>query len=464
MDKKSHNGLSDTTESTRLAAWASKLTLDDIPNEVRRAVSETVLDTVALSIASAETDYGQAIRSASDTPGNCAVFGATETRSGYDAALINGTTAHGEDFDNTYEGCPVHSGVVIVPALFAAGEMHQLPAAQVALGIAAGIEVMCRLGATAKKAVHSQGFHPTSVLGTVASAVGVGVARGYNQKQLTDTIGDAASMASGIIEYLGDGSWTKRLHAGWAAQCGLRAAAIGGAGFFGPRAAIEGVHGLYKAFAPSITPDYEMLTGELGERWEAARVAFKPYACGTMTQPFIDCAVRLAQHGIDWDAIETITCVVGEGTVHRLWEPLADKQQPPTPYAAKFSGPYTVAAGLRFGDAGLAEFTPSAIEDEAVRLLSAKVRYVIDPDNEYPVNYTGDVTIRLRDGTELQEHQGQLRGGMREPMSHTELVNKCQANLSFANWAGVNAEGIDAFTQAMFNDEGTFSAGLLTRP
>lgn len=463
MHGKSHNGVSEVTQSARLARWASELTLDDIPDNVKKAVGETVLDTVALSIASADTDYGQAVRKASDTPGACTVFGARETRSGYDAALINGTTAHGEDFDNTYEGCPVHSGVVVVPALFAAGEMHQLPAARVALGLAVGVEIMCRLGATAKKAVHSQGFHPTSVLGTVASAVGVGVARGYSAQQLTDTIGDAASMASGIIEYLGDGSWTKRLHAGWAAQCGLRAAAIGGAGFFGPGAAIEGTHGLFKAFAPSIDPDYDALTGELGQRWEAARVAFKPYACGTMTQPFIDCAVRLAAKGIDHEAIESITCTVGEGTVHRLWEPLAHKQQPPTPYAAKFSGPYTVAAGLRFGDAGLAEFTQTAIDDEALRALSAKVNYLVDPDNEYPLNYTGDVTIKLRDGRELHEHQGQLRGGMREPMSHAELIKKCQANLDFAGWSGGDANRIDAFTETMQSDDAVFTAKLLRK-
>jgi hypothetical protein len=27
-------------------------------------------------------------------------------------------------------------------------------------------------------------------------------------------------MASGIIEYLADGAWTKRMHPGWAAQSG----------------------------------------------------------------------------------------------------------------------------------------------------------------------------------------------------------------------------------------------------
>ena len=75
-------------------------------------------------------------------------------------------------------------------------------------------------------------------------------------------------------------------------------------------------------------------------------IAFKPYACGTMTQPYIDCAVALAGRGVDPEEIVEIVCEVGEGTVHRLWEPLAVKQRPPTPYAAKFSTPFCVAAGV----------------------------------------------------------------------------------------------------------------------
>lgn len=456
-------GSMDHTVSAVIAEWAAGLEPAMLPEAARQAVVHTVVDTVALSVAAVGTDYGQALLAAARTPGDCTVFGSAAGLAPCDAALINGTTGHGEDFDNTYEGCPVHSGVVIVPALFAAGEADGLPARRVALGMAVGIEIMCRLGAVARKSVHSQGFHPTSVLGTVAAAVGVGVARGYTAEQLKDAMGVAGSMSSGIIEYLGDGSWTKRIHAGWAAQSGIRAADLGGAGFFGPRAVFEGTHGLFSAFGPSITPDFDVLTGELGSRWEVSRVAFKPYACGTMTQPFIDCAVRLAEQGVDWREVESIECSVGEGTVHRLWEPLAGKQAPPTPYAAKFSGPYTVACGLRYADAGLAQFTPVAVADESVRQLAAKVRYRIDPDNEYPTNYTGEVIVTLRDGRTLREVQGQLRGGVREPMATAELLRKCQANLDFAGWTGADSGQLDAFARGLFASDAAFSAALLRR-
>jgi len=449
--------------SQMLADWAAGLGEDTPPPAVRRAVADSVLDTLGLSVASAETDYGRAIRTASDTAGPCTVFGTAERRHPQDAALINGTTAHGEDFDNTYEGCPVHSGAVAVPALFAAGEAYGLSVGRVALGLAVAIELTNRLGALAQKGVHAQGFHPTSVLGTMGAAFGVAVARGADATQIRDALGVAASMSSGIIEYLADGTWTKRMHPGWAAQSGLRAAAMGIAGFRGPVSVFEGTHGLYKAFAPSVKPDFAVLTEGLGSRWLAADVAFKPYACGTMTQPFIDCAVRLARRGIRPEQVEDVVCKVGEGTVHRLWEPLALKQSPPTPYAAKFSGPYTVAAGLVFGGAGLAEFTETALADPRVRAVARKVRFVVDPANEYPANYTGDVEIRLTTGEVVTEHQGQLRGGLREPMSRAELVAKCAANLEFGGWQGASADTIAAFADEMFGSTTRFDARLMGR-
>jgi 2-methylcitrate dehydratase PrpD len=451
------------TVSHQIADWATKLRIADVPPQVRTAIAHTVLDTVGLSIAVTETDYGRAIREAANGDGACTVFGTSERRTAQDAALINGTTAHGEDFDNTYEGCPVHSGAVVVPALFAAGEAYDLPQSRVALGLVAATELMNRMGKLARKGVHAQGFHPTSVLGTMAATLGVAVARGRDAQQIVDALGIAGSMASGIIEYLADGTWTKRMHPGWAAAAGLRAEAMGSAGFRGPRTVFEGVHGLYRAFAPTIEPDFEILTDELGIRWLAADTAYKPYACGTMTQPYIDCAVRLARQGIDISAIREIVCKVGEGTVHRLWAPLELKQSPPTPYAAKFSGPYTVAAGLVYGDAGLAEFTEAALADPRIRTLSTKIRYVVDPENPYPACYTGDVEIIFNDGRRLSEHQPQLRGGIAEPMPRADLIAKCRANLSFGNWEGIDAEKFAAFGDALFENEAPFTARPFAR-
>lgn len=450
--------------SEALADWIVGVDAAGIPENVRSTAADTILDTIGLVVAALETDYSKATREAFPGAGDCTVFGLAEGRDPAAAAVINGTAGHGEDYDNTFEGCPIHSGVVVFPALAAAAESFGLSNTEVARGMAVGTEVTCRLGLVAQKAVHSAGFHPTAVLGTLGAAAGVASAMGQNRQQICDTLGVAASMSAGIIEYLADGSWTKRMHAGWAAQSGLRAAMMGGAGFRGPRTVFEGTHGVYSAFAPSIDPDFTRLTGGLGDDWEAAKLAFKPYACGTMTQPYVDCAVRLARQGVDPERITEIVCEVGEGTVHRLWEPLAVKQTPPTPYAAKFSTPYCVAVGFIAQDAGLAQFTEEAVRDEKVIALARKVTYVVDPGNEYPKNYTGHVRATLDDGSVVEERQPQMRGGTREPLSRADLEAKLAANLAFAGWDTGRAKDISTFADAVMAGSGKFDAkGLRKR-
>ncbi|MEO0762430.1 MAG: hypothetical protein AAFZ09_11575, partial [Pseudomonadota bacterium] len=230
---------------------------------------------------------------------------------------------------------------------------------------------------------------------------------------------------------------------------------------FGERTHFEGTHGFFHGFANNQHRGFEHLTGDLGTRWEAGRLAFKPFACGTMTQPYIDCAIELRRRSVDPAAVEDIVCEVGEGTVHRLWEPLGVKQAPPTPYAAKFSGPYTVAAGLVFGDCGLAEFTPEALADPAVQALARKVRFVVDPDNEYPANYTGHVRATLADGRIEEARAPCLRGGARAPLSRDELAAKCAANLRFAGRDGAAAGTLADWADRLMAGEGRFDTAPL---
>src|ERR1700691_5643854 len=239
---------------------------------------------------------------------------AARTLTAAGAAMVNGTAAHGEDFDDTFEGGPVHAGAVIVPAVLAACERHKLDGSSALLGIAVGVETMCRLSLVAPTLTHKAGFHPTAIFGAMGAAAGVGAAFKLNPRQMVDALGTAASMASGIIEYLAEGAWTKRLHAGWAAQSGIRAALLGRAGFLGPRTVFEGVHGFFHAFAHTTKGDYEALIGGFGQKWVTETLAFKAYPCGTMTHPYIDCARALAARGIMPGAIREMVCEVGEGT------------------------------------------------------------------------------------------------------------------------------------------------------
>ena len=355
----------------RLAAWLTTTRPDDLSPEVRHTAERLLLDVSGLCVAARGADYVAATLESVDRGGRCTALGHGGSYDAFGAALVNGTAAHGEDFDDTFEGGPVHSGAVVVPAVLAACEREGLGGDRALIGIATGTELMCRLSLVAPKGAHTAGFHPTAVFGALAAAGGVASALGLSAEHATSALGIAGSMAAGIIEYLAEGTWTKRMHAGWAAQSGLRAALMARGGFLGPRTVLEGTHGFYKAFAPSVTPNYAPLIEGLGQTWVMDTVAFKPYACGTMTQPFVDCAIELAERGVGADDIQTIVCDVGEGTVHRLWEPLAVKHRPPTPYAAKFSTPYCVAVGFMDRRAGFAQFTEARIDRKSTRLNSS---------------------------------------------------------------------------------------------
>jgi 2-methylcitrate dehydratase PrpD len=258
------------------------------------------------------------------------------------------------------------------------------------------------------------------------------------------------SMASGIIEYLAEGAWTKRLHPGWAAQAGIRAADLARHGFVGPRTVLEGTHGFYYAFARGAEGDWAKLTDGFGEEWVANGIAFKPYACGTMTQPYVDCAARLAKK-VRLEDIEEVVCETAEGIVHRLWEPLADKQRPPNAYAGKFSTPYCIAAGFVLGHAGLDAFTEERVRDPRLRSLAAKVRYEIDPDNPYPNRFTGHVRVRLRNGTVIEERQAHMRGGVEEPLSRTEIEEKFRLNCAYGGWEVARAKKSLAWAKGAFD-------------
>jgi len=301
------------------------------------------------------------------------------------------------------------------------------------------------------KAVHKAGFHPTSVFGAMGATVAVAVARGLSPQQTVDSLGIAGSMAGGIIEYLTDGTWTKRLHAGWAAQIGLRATAFGANQFSGPRTVFEGPHGLFHGFAHTTDGNYAALLGEFGTRWVTGTLAFKPYPCGTMTHPYIDCARRLAARGVRPEDVAEIVCDVGEGTVHRLWEPLAAKQRPANGYAGKFSQPYCIAAGLVRGNVGLGDFTDAAVQDARVLGVAAKVRYRIDPANPYPGEFTGDVRATLNDGSVVQEHQPHFRGGAKEPLTRADIEDKFALNCRHGGWDDAKAGAALALARSLYD-------------
>jgi 2-methylcitrate dehydratase PrpD len=438
-----------TSITEHLVAKIGALDASKLPQAVREKCVALVIDVVGLAVTARNEDYVKAVFAACDDDGPCTAIGHTRTLSAAAAAIVNGTAIHGEDFDDTFEGGPIHAGAVIVPAVLAACERHNLDGQAALLGIAVGVETMCRMSTIAPTLTHKAGFHPTAVFGAMGAAAGIGAALKLNPKQMIDALGTVGSMASGIIEYLAEGAWTKRLHAGWAAQSGLRAALLGRAGFLGPRTVLEGVHGFFHGFANTTKGDYDALIGDFGTRWVTETLAFKPYPCGTMIQPYIDCARRLAKR-IKADDVVAMVCDVGEGTVHRLWDPLPAKQHPKNGYAGKFSSPYCIAAGFVRGNVGLSDFSEEAVHDPAVLALAAKISYRIDPQNPYPKSFTGHIRATLRDGAVVEERQPHIRGGAHEPLTRADIEDKFMLNARHGGWSTERANAVLKLCAGLF--------------
>jgi 2-methylcitrate dehydratase PrpD len=323
---------------------------------------------------------------------------------------------------------------VAVTTALAVGEAVEASGRAALEAMIAGVEVMCRIGLAVPGRFHARHYHPTALTGSFAAAAGAGRLYGLTEDQLVHALGICGSQASGIIEYLADGSWTKRLHPGWAAHAGVTAALLARAGFTGPETVFEGEHGFYAAFAGGHEPArLGALLESLGRAWEISNLTFKPYPCGSIAHPYMDCALRLRErYRPRPEEIAEVRCRTADGPIPRLWEPLAAKHRPKNGYAAKFSLPYLLASILVNGRAILADFTDEAVRDETRLGVAGKVYYDIDPTIDYPRHFIGHVALRLTDGRVLEERQDHPRGGPDAPMTREELTDKFRANAAEA--------------------------------
>lgn len=433
--------MGDNSVARRLAQFVVRLSLDDVPAPVVSAASQLTLDTLGNALAAVPEDFGVAALRAAERlggPPESTLIGRAARAMAANAALANGTLAHGLDFDDTREDAIVHTGAVAVTTGLAVGEAVGASGRRTLEAIIAAVEVMCRVGLAVPGQFHARHFHPTALAGGFAAAAAAAKLRDLSEEQLISAFGIGGSQAGGIIEYLTDGTWTKRLHPGWAAHAGIIAATLAEAGIRGPETVFEGAHGFYQAFAGG--HDDARLTAllsTLGRTWELSNLTFKPYPCGSIAHPYMDCALRLRErHRIDTTQIVAIRCRTAAGPVPRLWEPLAAKHAPPNGYAAKFSLPYLIATMLVRGRAGLAEFRDSAMRDPDVLRVAGRVTYELDPTIDYPRRFIGDVRIRLASGEELVEQQPHSRGGPDHPVTRGELEAKFRGNAGLVLDAG----------------------------
>ncbi|MPZ41745.1 MAG: MmgE/PrpD family protein, partial [Rhizobiales bacterium] len=170
-----------TSVAEHLADTIIALDAGSLPAGVRRTCEDLLIDVAGLCVTVRDADYIKSSLAGWEDDGPCTAIGHARTMTAAGAAFVNGTAAHGEDFDDTFEGGPVHAGAVIVPAVLAACERHNPDGRAALIGIAAGVEIMCRLSLVAPMQAHKAGFHPTAIYGAMGAAAGVGAALGLNR-------------------------------------------------------------------------------------------------------------------------------------------------------------------------------------------------------------------------------------------------------------------------------------------
>lgn len=424
------------TATQQLAAFVVQLRYDDLPDAVVEAAKLHALDALGCGLAAHALDEAPwvvpaALEDASSGP--VTVIGLPDGLPAGDAALVNGTLCHALDYDDTHLDALVHVSAAVVPAALAAGEIHGARGCDVVCALVAGSETSIRVGMAAGARLHARGFHPTGVCGVFGATAAAARLRGLDAERTAHALGIAASMASGLLEFLADGSKTKPLHPGWAAQAGLAAARLAAYGASGPVTALEGRRGFFAAYLHGETVDITAQLGDLGRRWRTPAIAFKPYPACHATHAPLDALAQLMAEGLEAQDVESIVAGSDRTGIDLVLSPLADKQRPRTAYDAKFSLPYCLAALLVHGRVGVESFTEATIADPAVLDLAGRVTGELAPYAPgEPGTLPGGVRVHTRDGRILEAQLRHPRGGTENPMSMAEIVHKWRDNATLA--------------------------------
>jgi 2-methylcitrate dehydratase PrpD len=387
-----------------LAEFASRISYDTLPVEVRERVKALVLDLVGIALrarnqAESTGPMVAAVRRLGLAEGSCAVIGDAARYAAPGAAMLNGTLAHSLDFDDTHAPGSLHPSAPIVPAAFAAAEMAGGDGRAAIAAIVAGYEVQIRLSLALDPAAHyDRGFHPTATCGAFGAAAAAGRLLGLDPEGYRNAFGIVLSMSAGSMQYLVNGAWTKRSHVGHAAMCGLIAATLAKEGYIGASEALEGKWGFLHAYAPAA--DAAKAVDELGRRWETLKIAVKPYPSCRYGHAPLDGILALArQHGIRAEEVEEVVVGLPEPGWKLIGDPEPAKQAPKSVVDGQFSMAFCASVALRSGGFGWDDYARH-LGDPATLDLCKRVKTWVDPkaQADFQKDMSGSVRIKTPRG------------------------------------------------------------------
>jgi 2-methylcitrate dehydratase PrpD len=422
--------------ASAVADWVATIRYDDLPADVIAATKLRILDVIGLALAGAETPFGRSTIVAAvalSPPGPARIFGSGDAIAAPTAAFANASLSQALEYDDTHNESIVHMSSPAVAASLALAGLRTVTGRDLILSIAVANEISCRVGSVSSGQFHRRGFHPTGLFAPFGIAAGIGKILGLDALRLAWAEGTAGSCAAGLLECWVDGTQTKFLHSGFAAQSGLTAALLAHAGVSGPPKVFEGRFGLFASHLqdPAIPRDFGRIADGLGSHWESRNSSFKPFPTAHVLHPYVSAILRVrSQHGVRAADVVRIECPVAEFNVSIVCEPVAEKCAPATQAHCRVCLQYTMAEALYTGGIGKNAYSDATRLNPEVLALARKVEYVVDPSFPGPGRFKGAVKVTVKDGRIIEEVEEYNRGSAENPMSEAELRAKFDDNAS----------------------------------
>jgi 2-methylcitrate dehydratase PrpD len=409
-------------ETRRLADYAVRLRFEDLPSAVLDRAKNAIADTVGAMIYGYELPWSKMIARYAESVGaggRSRILGAGSAAvKPPAAALVNGSLAHAFEMDGaTKPSAGVHPCATIFPALLAVAQDRGIGGRRVLTAFIAATEVVVRIGRATKKSNEHRGFHSPGTTGPFGAAIGTALLLDLDAAKVTNAIGIAASLSSGLIQFsrAGSGGMVKRLHFGRAAESGVLAASLAAEGFTGPHDALEGDFGFLRAFCDE--HDIDALLHKLGEEFVTLSIYMKRFPChGTAQAPLQALEEMQAEHRFSGAEVAGIEVAVRKGVVDRH-----NIMNPTDQMLAQYSVPFCLALACYRDSHDPRSFDLSALDDPDILSLCKRVRLIAD------AGQTGDaatVTIKLEDGRAWSRRITKVKATPDDPMTRADVYEK----------------------------------------
>jgi 2-methylcitrate dehydratase PrpD len=403
----------ETAVTATLAKFVAEAHWQDLPPEATHQAKRSLMNFFAVALTGCRNETIEtALRTLTMFSGGkqATIVGRRERIDALNAAFINAAGSNVLDFCDTHVPTAIHPTAPLAPPLLALGELQRVSGRDLLLAFVLGQEVECRVGLAISPSHYNRGWHITATCGVFGAAAGSGKLLALGPEQMVWALGVAATEAAGLCECLGTPA--KSVGVGNAARNGLFAALLAKDGFAGPAEPLNGKQGYYNALAE--TPNLAALTDGLGSHWEIMPTSYKPYPCGFVLHPALDCVLDWRRDHPD-EAVEKVV-VIG----NPLMSLRANRPNITAGRESQVSVQHSVAAALVTGKAGLDQFTDACVNDPKVLALRGKVELLADA----AIPTTAAKVVITAGGNTYNLSQAAARGSDANPMSDKDLEDK----------------------------------------